>query len=105
MERALLAALGTPWRALEDLRLDTQGFFVRDAALAGRSLDLTAGERFQVLPLDAILSRGNDKRRWRASGRLAPQPGDPVAADGLSGDVSLSAEERKRLEKLGYIDE
>ncbi|MCB9746392.1 MAG: sulfatase [Alphaproteobacteria bacterium] len=98
-----LAPWGPSWEA-EPGRVRSSGAILVDGAWRGQLVDLTQPTRLTTLPVDAQVEHG-DQGPWQLVGGTRPPEGAPLRPlDTLSLDPStLSAEERARLEALGYM--
>ncbi len=95
-------ALPTPWVAGPG-ELRTSGRLVIDGVAQGKKAVLEAEQAFAVVPVDARVWHG-EQGPW--SLRKPPPEEAPVRLRGPStGGATLSAEDRARLEALGYIQE
>ena len=102
-----LAQVGQPWTALRAGLVETDGQILPGGA---RQAQVTAGQTFAVLPVDAkVWFREDAGRRgpWARVGGAAPKDGDPlkVAAAGGAGSATLTEAQRQALEALGYVQE
>jgi arylsulfatase A-like enzyme len=110
MRRNLYAWLGEPWEAEQDGRLTTDGVFVHDGQAYREAIDMTAGTRFAVFPLDAevnfLAADGTRVGPYSVASGDLPNPDDPCL--GWHGKklaieaVPLSEEQQERLRSLGY---
>ena len=102
LRSALGAALPTPWEAAPG-RLRTSGVLVVDGTPRGTELVLETPTPFAVVPVDAKVWH-----EYAGPWTLGRQPEDGAAVryrGGGTGEALLSAEDRARLEALGYIQE
>lgn len=121
LQRALVEALGSPWRARRagtvSSRKSGRVLTVDDRGVrAGVRSAVTAGQAFQVLPYDAPLwfsgkdgaGAGGVQGPWKALGGALPGADAPVEYQPSLGgprDVALDDATREALEALGYMQE
>jgi len=103
LEDHLWRELGTPWTCTQAGTVTVRKGSVISGSIRGKRHDCAAGERFGVFPIDAELGHSAMEGRVRAGANL-PKGGAALAYDGNAATaVDLSAEERAKLEALGYI--
>jgi arylsulfatase A-like enzyme len=100
----MMNEIGLPWMAKSDLSFTTDGVLVsEDGGLHTGDLNIAAGVRFALWPLDAVIEA--DAGSWAALGGELPGPEAPLSYDGPRlrvQDLELSDEEQERLRTLGY---
>lgn len=108
MEQAMYKHLGSPWLTTASDTLTSDGVFVVYGFRKPGQLVADAGTPFALYPLDAELHVKRIEGTagpFRALGGPLPGAGDGVSFAGASGGsgVTLSDEQKKALEALGYV--
>jgi arylsulfatase A-like enzyme len=112
MMQEMFEWLGQPWEVRRDGHLQTDGVFVVDGVRQNQEIDLKAGSRFALFPLDAtvtfVAADGGTGGPYAAAGGVLPADGDPnLSWNGQpldTGAAGLTEEQRERLRALGYLD-
>jgi arylsulfatase A-like enzyme len=104
--------LGQPWTAEQDgiVPLPKGVYAYRGYQRNKQRMDVKAGDRFAIHPLDAKVRFKGNETEWGALGKNCniPEDGSPVAYDGPftcpeGGGVELSYEDCLALTELGYM--
>ncbi len=109
----MIAWIGQPWSATADGRIEVQdGVIFQASNRKNQNLDVKPGDRFAVLPGDALVKvHAGDQTigPWRPLGGSVPGARCPLKYDGrYTVDNVLAArtdEERAMLEQLGYLQD
>ncbi|MFH1463405.1 MAG: sulfatase [Pseudomonadota bacterium] len=104
-EQRLWGSRVTPWRCPEGCAVEARhGLIVVGSEIRGREATLERNQDFLLIPPDAEV-RIAGSAQWFRAGERPPPPGTPLLWRGPDGThaVTLSTEERARLEALGYL--